>query len=298
MTAGTLFATAALCTLLTGAGLAQVTGQTHPGSEGRPAGAYCPGRTQRGTDTRRDTEPGAPRSQRKPRGACDAPRRRRPPDGEDKAALTRRQNNISRSIYKDKHNAASAKRRAEAGWARRSSGGLGRLGQSARITNTGRRRCVGRGVGDKPVTMRPVTIRLRERRIVFMWTVLLSLMLACLPQLTPAHGARRSPVRIERLTPDEQKQLKECQCRSGRCAGESRRRRKAQEANKSDATTKAASDAQMKLAQAERELKGTRRRHQPEPPCQHGVRLLRAVAGPRLRPGGVQGRFDRDSPRA
>jgi hypothetical protein len=32
---------------------------------------------------------------------------------------------------------------------------------------------------------------------------------------------------------------------------------KAQDANKSDATTKAAGDAQMKLAQTERELKGT-----------------------------------------
>jgi len=54
-----------------------------------------------------------------------------------------------------------------------------------------------------------------------------------------------------------------------------RRRRR----RENDATTKAASDAQMKLAAAEREFEGDRRRYPPCTSCQHGVRLLRGIAG-------------------
>jgi hypothetical protein len=88
-----------------------------------------------------------------------------------------------------------------------------------------------------------------------MWTALLSLMLLS-PQLAPA-TVPTSPVRIERLTPDEQKQLKESNAEVADAQAKADAASKAQEANKTDVTTKAASDAQMALAQAERELKGT-----------------------------------------
>jgi len=91
-----------------------------------------------------------------------------------------------------------------------------------------------------------------------MWTVLLSLMLLA-PQLTPVAPVKEavSPVRIEKLTPDEQKQLADAKTEVADAQAKADAASKAQEAAKSDATTKAASDAQMKLAQAERELKGT-----------------------------------------
>jgi hypothetical protein len=91
-----------------------------------------------------------------------------------------------------------------------------------------------------------------------MWTVLLSLMLLA-PQLTPFAPVKEavSPVRIEKLTPDEQKQLADAKAEVADAQAKADAASKAQEAAKSDATTKAASDAQMKLAQAERELKGT-----------------------------------------
>ena len=91
-----------------------------------------------------------------------------------------------------------------------------------------------------------------------MWTVLLSLMLLA-PQLTPVAPVKEavSPVRIEKLTPDEQKQLAEAKTEVADAQAKADAASKAQEASSSDATTKAASDAQMKLAQAERELKGT-----------------------------------------
>jgi hypothetical protein len=96
-----------------------------------------------------------------------------------------------------------------------------------------------------------------------MWTVLLSLML--LPamtlsgQLTPVAPVKvaPSPVRIEKLTPDEQKQLGEAKTEVADAQAKADAASKAEEAAKSDANTKAAGDAQMKLAQAERELKGT-----------------------------------------
>jgi hypothetical protein len=96
-----------------------------------------------------------------------------------------------------------------------------------------------------------------------MWTVLLSLML--LPamtlsgQLTPVAPVKEAvpPVRIERLTPDEQKQLTDAKTEVADAQAKADAASKAQEAGSSDATTKAAGDAQMKLAQAERDLKGT-----------------------------------------
>lgn len=91
-----------------------------------------------------------------------------------------------------------------------------------------------------------------------MWTVLLSLMLLA-PQLTPVAPVKEavSPVRIEKLTPDEQKQLADAKTEVADAQAKADAASKAQEAVKSDATTKAAGDAQMKLAQAERDLKGT-----------------------------------------
>ena len=91
-----------------------------------------------------------------------------------------------------------------------------------------------------------------------MWTVLLLLVL-CFPRLTPGPPAKEavSPVRIERLTPDEQKQLAEAKTEVADAQAKADAASKAQDAAKNDATTKAASAAQMKLAQAERELKGT-----------------------------------------
>jgi hypothetical protein len=95
-----------------------------------------------------------------------------------------------------------------------------------------------------------------------MWTVLLSVMLlsgiVSSGQLTPVAPAKEavSPVRIERLTPDEQKQLTEAKSEVADAKAKADAATKAQEAAKSDATTKAAGDAQMKLAEAERELKG------------------------------------------
>jgi hypothetical protein len=91
-----------------------------------------------------------------------------------------------------------------------------------------------------------------------MWTVLLLLMFSA-PQLTPGAPAQAAPVpvRTEKLTPDEQKQLKDAKAKVADAQATADAASKAQEANKSDAATKAATDAQMKAAQAERELKGT-----------------------------------------
>ena len=74
-----------------------------------------------------------------------------------------------------------------------------------------------------------------------MWTALLSLMLLS-PQLAPA-TVPTSPVRIERLTPDEQKQLKESNAEVADAAkAKADAASKAQEANKTDATTQACSE--------------------------------------------------------
>ena len=97
-----------------------------------------------------------------------------------------------------------------------------------------------------------------------MWTVLLSLMLltgmlSSSGQLTPGTQPQPTPVpvRTEKLTPDEQKQLKEAKAEVADAQAKADAASKAQEANKTDATTKAASQAQMALEQANRELKGT-----------------------------------------
>jgi hypothetical protein len=78
-------------------------------------------------------------------------------------------------------------------------------------------------------------------------------------QLTPGSPAQAPPVpvRTEKLTPDEQKQLKDAKAEVADAQAKVDAAGKEQEAAKNDVTTKAASDAQMKLAQAERELKGT-----------------------------------------
>jgi len=91
-----------------------------------------------------------------------------------------------------------------------------------------------------------------------MCTVLLSLMLL-FPQLTPGTPAQQAPapVRTEKLTSDEQKQLADAKAEVADAQAKADAASKAQEAGKSDATTKAASDALMKLEQANRELKGT-----------------------------------------
>ena len=52
MTAGRFIATAALCTLLTGAAFAQVTGQTIQERKADQQGTHRPGRAQRAIDTR------------------------------------------------------------------------------------------------------------------------------------------------------------------------------------------------------------------------------------------------------
>lgn len=91
-----------------------------------------------------------------------------------------------------------------------------------------------------------------------MWPVLFSLMLL-FPQLTPGSGAPQTPVpvRVEKLTPDEQKQLKDAKAEVADAQAKADAASKAQETKKSDAAVKAAGDAQMQLAQAQRDLQGT-----------------------------------------
>ena len=105
MLARKILATAAFCTLLTGAGLAQVTGQTiqerKNDQQGRIAQGVRSGQLTRGETRNLESRE---RSVNREEHAM-----RRADGGHltagDKAALTRRQNNISRSISKDKHNA-------------------------------------------------------------------------------------------------------------------------------------------------------------------------------------------------
>jgi hypothetical protein len=90
-----------------------------------------------------------------------------------------------------------------------------------------------------------------------MWPVLLLVLLQA-PQLTPGAPAQQqtAPVRIEKLTADEQKQLADAKSAVADAQTKADAATKAQEAHKTDATVKAASEAQMALAQAQRELKG------------------------------------------
>lgn len=90
-----------------------------------------------------------------------------------------------------------------------------------------------------------------------MLPVLLLILLQA-PQLNPAAPAQTvAPPRIEKLTADEQKQLADAKAEVADAQTKADAASKAQEAKKTDATVKAASDAQMALAQSERELKGT-----------------------------------------
>jgi len=106
MTARRFFAAAALCTFLTSATFAQVTGPTiqerKNDQQGRIAQGVRSGQlTGRETRNLEHREASVNREEHAMRRA----------DGghltaQDKATLTRQQNNISRSIDKDKHNSA------------------------------------------------------------------------------------------------------------------------------------------------------------------------------------------------
>jgi hypothetical protein len=104
MLARKILATVAFCTLLTGAGLAQVTGQTIQERKNDQQGRIAQG-VRSGQLTARETghlerrEASVNREEHAMRRADGGHL-----TGADKAALTRRQNNISRSISKDKHN--------------------------------------------------------------------------------------------------------------------------------------------------------------------------------------------------
>ena len=91
-----------------------------------------------------------------------------------------------------------------------------------------------------------------------MWPILLSLMFLS-PQLTPGTPAQQAPVpmRTEKLTADEQKQLKDAKAEVADAQAKVDAANKAQEAKKSEATVKSSGDALMKLAQAQRDLQGT-----------------------------------------
>lgn len=91
-----------------------------------------------------------------------------------------------------------------------------------------------------------------------MWSLLLLALLQA-PQLTPAAPIQpaAAPVRTEKLTIQEQKQLADAKAEVANAQAKVDAARKAQEAKRTDATIRAASDAQMNLAQAQRELKGT-----------------------------------------
>ena len=101
-----ILATATICTLLTGAGFAQVTGQSIQNRKYDQQGRILQG-DRSGQLTRGETR----NLERREHSVNREEHTMRRADGghltaADKAALTRRQNNISRSIYKDKHNAA------------------------------------------------------------------------------------------------------------------------------------------------------------------------------------------------
>lgn len=105
MNARHILATATLCTLLTGAGFAQVTGQTIQERKNNQQERIDQG-VRSGQLTAHETR----NLERREASVNREEHAMRRADGghltaQDKAALTRRQNNISRSIYKDKHNA-------------------------------------------------------------------------------------------------------------------------------------------------------------------------------------------------
>lgn len=105
MNARKILATAAFCTLLTSAGFAQVTGQSiqerKNDQQGRIAQGVRSGQlTAHETSNLERSEASVNREEHAMRRAENGHLTRG-----DKAALTSRQNHISRSIYKDKHNA-------------------------------------------------------------------------------------------------------------------------------------------------------------------------------------------------
>lgn len=105
MNARRILATATFCTLLTGAAFAQVTGQSIQNRKYDQQGRIIQG--DRSSQLTRGETRNLESRERSVNREEHAMRRA---DGghltaHDKAALTRRQNNISRSIYKDKHNA-------------------------------------------------------------------------------------------------------------------------------------------------------------------------------------------------
>ena len=106
MNARRILATATLLgTLLTGAGFAQVTGQSIQNRKYDQQGRIIQG-NRSGQLTRGETR----NLESRERSVNREEHAMRRTDGghltaHDKAALTRRQNNISGSIYKDKHNA-------------------------------------------------------------------------------------------------------------------------------------------------------------------------------------------------
>ena len=100
-----MLATATLCTLLTGAGFAQVTGQSIQNRKYDQQGRIIQG-DRSGQLTRGETR----NLETRERSVNREEHAMRRADGghltaHDKTALTRRQNHISRSIYNDKHNA-------------------------------------------------------------------------------------------------------------------------------------------------------------------------------------------------
>lgn len=106
MIAGRFLTAATLCTLLTGAGFAQVTGQTIQQRKADQQGRIAQG-VRSGQLTAHET---ANLERREASVNREEHAMRRADDGhltaQDKAALSARQNHLSRSIYKDKHNAA------------------------------------------------------------------------------------------------------------------------------------------------------------------------------------------------
>ena len=105
-TAQRIFATATLCTFLTGAAFAQATGQSIHNRKYDQQGRIAQG-VRSGELTRGETR----NLESRERSVNREEHAMRRSDGghltrADKAALTRRQNNISRSISRDKHNAA------------------------------------------------------------------------------------------------------------------------------------------------------------------------------------------------
>src|ERR1700743_796609 len=104
-TAQRIFATATLCTFLTGAAFAQATGQSIQerkyDQQGRIAQGVRSGQLTRGETRNLESRERSVNREAHGRGRADGGHL----TAGDKAALTRRQNNISRSISKDKHNA-------------------------------------------------------------------------------------------------------------------------------------------------------------------------------------------------